>query len=89
MYVYNKEERRQHARLENEQTFAYNEIKILAELLQMNEHILRKVKQIVQNVKITKGRNPTKEELMQWTGRSEKELREIMRILQSHRTDDL
>ncbi|ARK31844.1 hypothetical protein BkAM31D_19505 [Halalkalibacter krulwichiae] len=47
----------------------------------MDDLILRKVKQIVQNVNITKGRNPTKEELMLWTGRSEKDLREIMRKL--------
>ncbi|ARK30761.1 hypothetical protein [Halalkalibacter krulwichiae] len=46
----------------------------------MND-IERKVKQIIQNLQITKGRNPTIEELMQWTGRSKKDLLEILKSI--------
>jgi DNA-directed RNA polymerase specialized sigma subunit len=44
-------------------------------------HIERKVKQIIQNIQITKGRNPTIEELVQWTGRDKKDLLAILRRL--------
>ncbi len=44
----------------------------------MND-IERKVKQIIQNVNITKGRNPTMEELMLWTGKSKKDLLEVLK----------
>jgi DNA-directed RNA polymerase specialized sigma subunit len=51
----------------------------------MND-IERKVKQIIQNVKHTKKRNPTIVELSQWTGRSEKDLRGILRKLTDNHT---
>jgi DNA-directed RNA polymerase specialized sigma subunit len=44
-------------------------------------HIERKVKQIIQNIQITKGRNPTIEELVKWTGRDKKDLLAILRRL--------
>ncbi|WP_227940413.1 hypothetical protein [Alkalihalobacillus deserti] len=44
-------------------------------------HIERKVNQIIQNVNTLQGRNPTIEELMQWTGRDRKDLLGVLRIL--------
>ncbi|MFC0559698.1 hypothetical protein [Halalkalibacter alkalisediminis] len=45
------------------------------------DHIERKIKQIIQNANIIKGRNPTIEELMQWTGRDKKSLLEVLKRL--------
>jgi len=45
------------------------------------EDIDRKVKQIIQNVNITKGRNPTLEELLLWTGRDKASLLEVLKRL--------
>ena len=41
----------------------------------------RKITQIINNVNITKGRNPTLEELMQWTGKTKKQLLEVLQRL--------